>query len=89
MSVASANQIDVNVARAFVCERFEEFLDERERKIFVNEQHLAVERHLEHEVRPPGEVDDHARQRLVERHVGVTEAADPRFVAEGFAESFA
>src|SRR2546428_11352843 len=26
--VASANQIDVNVARAFVCERFEEFLDE-------------------------------------------------------------
>src|SRR6266568_283081 len=52
MPIASANQIDVNVARAFVRERFEEFLDQREWKIFVNEKHLAVERDLEHEVRP-------------------------------------
>src|SRR5947199_270909 len=52
MAVAAANQIDVDVARAAVCERLEEFFDERERKIFVNEQHLAIDRHLENEIWP-------------------------------------
>src|SRR5579872_2108663 len=89
MSVAAANQIDVDVARALVREGFEKLLDEREWKIFVDEQHLAVDRHFEHEVRPAGEVDHHARERLVERHVRVAETADACFVAEGFAECFA
>ena len=44
MSVAAANQIDVNVARTLVRERFEKLLDQSERKIFVNEQHLAIDR---------------------------------------------
>src|SRR6185503_3975800 len=89
MSVASANQIDVDVARALVREGLEELLDERERKVFVNEQHLAVERDVEHEKRTARKIDDDARERFVERHVGVAEAADAALVAEGGGEGFA
>src|SRR4051794_5291193 len=89
MPVAAADQIDMYVAGALVRERLEELLDERERKIFVDEQHLAVDRHLEDEERAAGEVDDHARQRLVERHVGVAEAADAGLVAERLREGLA
>src|SRR5690348_17282436 len=89
MSIAAANQIDVDVARALVRERFEEFLDQREWKIFVDEKHLAIDRRLEDEERTAGEVDDDARERFVERHVGVTEAADAALLAECLRERFA
>src|ERR1044071_2712178 len=88
MSVASANQIDVDVARALVRERLEELLDQRERKVFVDEQHLAVHRYVEDEIRAAGEVDHDARERLVERDVGVAEAPDAALVAEGGGEDF-
>ena len=38
---------------------------------------------------PPGEVDDHPRQRLVEGHVGVAVAADALLVADGLGEGLA
>src|ERR1051326_514892 len=89
MSVASANQIDVDVARALVRERFKKLLDQRERKVFVDEQHLAVHRYVEDEIRAAGEVDHDARERFVERDVGVAEAAGPARVAEGGGEDLA
>ena len=89
MAVASADQIDVNVAWTLVRERFEEFFDQRERKIFVDQQHLAFHRHFEDEERAAGEIDDHARERLVQRHVGVAEAADAALVAERLGEGLA
>src|SRR5207248_1439632 len=64
----------------------EELLDQRERKILVDEEHLAVDRNLEDEEGAAGEVDHDARQRLVERHVRMAEAADAALVAEGFGE---
>src|SRR3954454_14093999 len=82
VSVAAADQIDVDVARALVREGLEELLDQRERKIFVDQQHFAVDRNFEDEVRTAGEIDDHARERFVEWHVRVTEAADTALVAE-------
>ncbi len=36
-----------------------------------------------------GEVDDHARQRFVQRHVGVTVATDALLVADGLGECLA
>ena len=89
MPVSSANQIDVDVAGALVRERLEELLHQREGKILVDQEHLAIDRHFEHEVGTAGEVDDHARQRFVERHVSVAEAADAALVAEGLGEGFA
>lgn len=38
---------------------------------------------------PPGEVDDHPRQRLIEGHVGVAVAADALLVADGLGEGLA
>src|SRR5205085_1135971 len=77
------------VARAFVRERFEELLDERERKIFVDQQHLAIHRYVEHEERTAREIDDDARERFIEGHVCVAEATDAGFIAERFRERFA
>src|SRR5688572_21372314 len=89
MAVAAANEIDVDVARAFVRERFEELFDQREREVFVDEQHLAVDRRFENEERATGEIDDDARECFVERHVRRAEAADAALVAEGGGEGFA
>src|SRR5690349_6961664 len=89
MAVAPSYEIDVDVARALVRERLEEFLHERERKILVDEQHLAIDRRIEDQEWPAGEIDDHACQRFIERHVGGTEAADAALVGEGNGEGFA
>jgi hypothetical protein len=43
---------------------------------------LAFERHVQHRVRTPREVEDHPRECLVHRHRGVTEALDPGAVAQ-------
>src|SRR5438445_13366177 len=87
MSVAPADQINVDVAGTFVCEGFEEFLDQRERKIFMDQQHFAIDWDVENEIGPPREIDDHARQRFVERAVGVAETTNAGFVAERLSES--
>src|SRR5437764_9838565 len=42
MSIAAANEIDVDVAGALVGERFEKLLHQREGKIFVDQEHLAI-----------------------------------------------
>src|SRR5258708_26034262 len=89
MSVAAANEIYVDVAGTFVRERLEKLFDERERKVFVDQQHLAVDRNFENEVWTPGEVDHDACQRLVERDVGMTESAETRLVAQRLREGFA
>src|SRR5258706_10837182 len=41
------------------------------------------------QARPAREIDDHARQRLVERHVGMAEAPDAGFVADRLGEGLA
>ena len=55
----------------------------------MDEQHLAVDGHLENEVWTPGEVDHYPRERLVQRNVCVAEAPDAGFVTQRFAECFA
>ena len=42
----------------------------------------ALERHVHDQAGPPGKIDHHARQRLVQRHVGVAVAADALLVAD-------
>src|SRR3954452_4860840 len=88
MSVAAADEVDVYVAGAFVRERLEELLDQREGKIFVDQEHLAVHRHLEDDDRTAGESADDSGQRLIERDVGMAEAADSSLVSEGLRERF-
>ena len=64
-------------------ERFECVLDELERQAA---DALAAERQVDHRVRPPADVDHRARERLVHRHRGLAEAADPGPVAERLRE---
>ncbi len=63
--------------------RLERVLDELERELA---DALAPEGQVDHGIRPPAEVDDGARQRLVHRHPGIAEAADPGPIAERGAE---
>ena len=63
-------------------------LEERAGEIDVESaDHRARERDVPFEARSPGQVDDHPRQGLVQRHVGVAVAADARLVAGGARES--
>src|SRR5262249_1892079 len=88
MRVVAAQVIDVQRDLRVVDETLEELVHQVDIEL-ADER--AGELHLVGEARPAGEIDDHARQRLVERHVGVAEAAHPRFVADrlgnGLAES--
>ena len=49
----------------------------------------ALERHVHVEARAAGEIDHHARQRLVERHVGVAVAAHALLVADRLGDRLA
>ena len=49
----------------------------------------AHERHLEHQPGPARQVDHHARQRLVERHVGMAVAAHALLVADRLGQRLA
>ncbi len=49
----------------------------------------TLERHIELQARAPGEIDDHARQRLVERHISVSVTAQSLLVAPGLRQRLA
>ncbi len=74
--------VDVEVELAAERRGLPELLDERERELLRDEEELLVDRRLEDDVRAPREVDDRARQRLVERDVARPEALDTGPVAE-------
>ena len=84
--VAAAQRVEVQVEARVVGERPEEVLEELRRH---GADHRRLERHVEVQERPAGEVDDAARQRLVERDVGVAEADDALLVAERLLERLA
>ena len=72
--VLAAQVVDVQRHQRVVDEALEELV--REVDVERADQR-ARERHVELEARAAGEVDDDARQRLVERHVGVAVAREP------------
>src|SRR5262249_24616909 len=65
-----------------VRDRLEELLDEGERELRRDEEHLAVERDFPGEIGPPGEIHDDPRQRFIERNVRVPEPADAALVPQ-------
>ena len=79
MRVVAAQVVDVQRRERVVDEALEELVHEVD---VERPDQRARERHVEFEARPSGEIDHHARQRLVERHVGVTVAANADLVAE-------
>ena len=51
--------------------------------------HAAGERNVQRQAGAPREVDDHARERFVQRHIGMAIAADALFIAHGTRERLA
>src|SRR5664279_934594 len=89
MAVPGADHVHVQVELAPERGGLPEFLDERERKIARDEEELLVDRGLEDDERPAGEIDDRSRESLVERHVTGAEAFDSRARSERLVESLA
>ena len=79
MGVVAAQVVDVQRHLRMVDEALEELV----RQVDVElADHRAGERHVPFEARSAGEIHHHARQRLVERHVGMAVAADASLVAD-------
>jgi hypothetical protein len=79
MRVLAAQVVDVQRDQCVIDKTLEELVREVDVK---RADHRARERHVELEPWPARKVDDHARQRLVERRVGVPEAAEALPVAQ-------
>src|SRR5499426_999415 len=77
--VRAAQPVDVQGDLRVVDETLEELVHEVDVELADPRAH---KRHVELEPGAAGEVDHHARERLVERNVGVAEAAHPLLVAE-------
>ena len=86
MRVVAAQIVDVQGDQGVVGEALEELVREVD---VEGADHRARERHVELEARPPGQVDHHARQRLVERNVGMAVTDDAFLVADGGLERLA
>ena len=77
--VLAAQVVDVQGDQGVVHKSLEEFAHQIDVEA---PDRRAGEIDAEHEARTPGKVNDDARQRLVERHVGVAVASQPFLVAE-------
>ena len=79
MRILPTQVVDVQRDQGVIDEALEELV----REIDVESaDHRPCERYVEFEPRPPGEIDHDARQRLVERNVGVAIARQARLVAQ-------
>ena len=74
------------VKPAFMAQRAPELLDQTGGEIRADDR-LRHSRLVKMEKRPAGNIDDDARQRLVERGVGVAVAGDAVAVAERLADA--
>ena len=84
--VLAAQVVDVQGDEGVVGEALEELV----RQLGVEAaDHAGLERHVHGQARPAGEIDHHARQRLVERHVGVAVARQAALVADRLADRHA
>ena len=86
MGVAAAERVEVEVEPAVVGQRPEEVLEQLRGH---GAQLAGLERDAVMKIGPAREVDHAARERLVQRHVGVSEARDARLVAQRLQERLA
>ncbi len=80
MRVLAAQIVNVQGHEAMIGEALEEFTQEVDVK---TADQRAAEIDVENETGAPGKVDHHPRKRFIERHIGVTVAAQSFFVADG------
>ena len=84
--VLAAQVIDVQSHQRMVDEALEKFM----RQIDIEStDHRALERHVKFESWAAGKIDDDARQRLVQRHIGVPVTANALLVADRFRKCLA
>src|SRR5262245_178964 len=79
MRIRAAQVVDVQGRLRVIDESLEELVHEVDVELPYAGTH---ELHVEEQSRAAGQVDHHARERLIQRHVGVTVAPEARLVAE-------
>jgi hypothetical protein len=86
MRVLAAQVVDVQGHKSVVHKALEEF----KRQLAVElTNHAALERHVHDEARTTREINHHAAERFVERHIGMAVAANAFFVAHSFGKRLA
>ena len=83
VSVATVKDLDVEVTPQVICDGPEEFFEQCEREVLSVR---STSRCTEVEIGTVTEIDHCTGERLVHREVGMTVAADPSLVADGFSD---
>ena len=78
MRVLALQVVNVQRDKGVVHEALKKFMCQLRVK---SADHAAFERHVHHQARPTREINHHAAQGFVQRHVGVAVAANPFFIA--------